>query len=128
MTVELTALILSVFLTFALIMIPALLLIIANGGAIQAGSRDSVPEPSVFVRRATRLRDNMLENMVLFVPLVLTAHAAGISNGMTVLGALLFFYARILHAAIYLIGWPWVRPLIWFISVIGMAMIALQLF
>jgi len=127
MTPELTLLLWSTILTFVLIMIPAGMGIKENGGPAQAGPRDDLPEPSVLRKRATRLSENMLENMVLFAALVLTANAAGVSNDTTVLGAQIFFYARIAHAVIYLAGWPFVRPLVWFAGVIGMGMIAAQM-
>lgn len=128
MTPELMLLLWSTILAFVLIMIPAGDSLRQNGADLQAGPRDELPEPSVFNKRATRLSKNMLENMMLFTPLVLVAHASGTSNEMTVLGAQIFFYARVLHAIVYLAGWPKIRPLIWFVSVIGMALITIQLF
>lgn len=127
MTPELTLLLWSTILAFVLIMIPAGMGIKENGGLAQAGPRDNLPEPSVLRKRATRLSENMLENMVLFAALVLTANAAGVSNDMTVLGAQIFFYGRVAHAVIYLTGLPIVRPLAWLASVIGMGMIAAQM-
>jgi len=127
MTAELTLLLWSTILTFVLIMIPAGMGIKENGGPAQAGPRDDLPEPSVLRKRATRLAVNMKENFVLFAAVVLVANAAGVSNDMTVLGAQIFFYARIAHAVVYLAGWPHVRPLIWLAGVIGMGMIAAQL-
>lgn len=128
MTPELTYLLWSVLLTFVLIMIPAGGALMKNGIDIQGGPRDEMPEPSVFNKRAARLSTNMLENMALFVPLVLIANAADISTDNTVIGVQTFFYARVAHAIIYLAGWPKVRPLAWFISVVGMGMIAAALF
>ena len=127
MTPELTLLLWTVILTFIIIMIPAGMGIKENGGPAQAGPRDNLPEPSVLRKRATRLAVNMKENLVLFAVLVLVAHAAGVSNDMTILGAQIFFYTRIVHAVVYLAGWPHVRPLIWLAGVIGMGMIAAQL-
>lgn len=127
MTVELTYLVYSVGLTFVLLMIPATTKVLQNGLVIMVGSRDALPEPSVFASRAQRASVNMLENMVLFIPLVLAANLAGISNDSTVLGAQLFLTGRLLHAIVYLAGWPWVRTLAWFIAVVGMGMIALQI-
>lgn len=126
MTVELTYLLYSVILTFVLIMIPASKLILERGLAIQAGSRDNVPEASVFTRRSQRLAANMLENMALFVPIVLIAHAAGVSNETTVLGTQIFLTARIAHAVIYLAGWPWLRPVAWAVAIVGVGMVLLQ--
>lgn len=127
MTVELSMLLYSVALTFVLIAIPATMQILNNGSAAQAGNRDSLPEPTVMVKRAQRLAANMKENLLLFGALVLLANAAGVSTDNTVLGAQLFFYCRIGHAVIYLAGWPWIRPLFWLGGVIGMVMIFLAL-
>ena len=38
-------------------------------------------------------------------------------------GAMIFFWARVAYAVIYLVGIPWLRTLAWVVSVIGMAMI-----
>ncbi len=127
MTVELTYLLYSVILTFLLIMIPATMSILERGLATQAGARDNLSEASVFTKRANRLVGNMLENMALFVPIVLIAHAAGVSNETTVLGTQIFLTARIAHAGIYLAGIPWLRPLAWAVAVVGMAMVLLQI-
>lgn len=123
MTVELTMLLYSVGLTFIIIAIPATMLIMANGAAAQASNRDDLPEPSKMVKRAQRLQYNMIENMALFAPLVILANLSGVSTSMTVWGAQIFFYARIVHAVIYLAGWPWVRPLAWLVGLIGTGMI-----
>ena len=61
---------------------------------------------------------------VLFAGLVLITAAAGKANATTATGAAIFFWARLVYAVIYLIGVPWLRTLVWFVSVIGMAMIA----
>ena len=49
---------------------------------------------------------------------------SGKANATTAMGAMIFFWARLAYAVIYLIGIPWLRTLVWFVSVIGMAMIA----
>ena len=46
---------------------------------------------------------------------------------MTLLGAQLFVWARLVYAAIYLAGVPWVRTGVWFVSMIGLVLIFLQL-
>ena len=127
MTPELTFLVYSILLTFVLILVPATVSILANGALAQAGPRDDLPEPSAFNKRCVRLRNNMLENMVMFTGLVLVAHVAGVSTPMTVLGAQIFFFARVLHAIVYIAGWPLVRPLLWAAGVVGMGMIAIEL-
>jgi uncharacterized MAPEG superfamily protein len=127
MTTELNILLYSIILTFILILIPAGRAIRENGLITQAGPRDNLPEPSVYRKRATRLKDNMLENMMLFAPTILVANAAGVSNDYTVMGAWIFLIARIAHAILYLLAVPLIRPFAWFTSLIGIGMIMAQI-
>jgi uncharacterized MAPEG superfamily protein len=69
----------------------------------------------------------MLENLVLFAALVLAAAVAGKTNSSTLLGAQIFFWARVAYAVIYVAGIPWLRTAVWTVSVIGLAMIFFQL-
>ena len=100
----------SVILMLVVILLPAIIAIKENGLIAQAGPRDNLPEPSVFLARCRRLSANLLENLVMFAAVVLTAHAAGVSNDSTVFGAQLFFYGRVAHAVVYAAGLPMVRP------------------
>lgn len=127
MTPELTYLAYCVLLLFIIIMIHAATGIRQNGGLTMANARDNLPEPSVFGARAKRLVENSKENMLLFAPLVLIAAAANISNSWTILGAQIFFFARIGHALVYLAGVPIIRPLFWLAGVVGCAFIFLAL-
>ena len=63
----------------------------------------------------------MLENLVLFAILVFAARLANVSNAMTLLGAQLFFFGRVAHAILYIVGIPWLRTAAWLVSVIGLA-------
>jgi uncharacterized MAPEG superfamily protein len=128
MTPELTYLAYSIVLLFIVVMIHAGTGIRQNGGLVMANSRDNLPAPTVFGARAKRLVDNSRENTLIFAALVLTAAAANISNPWTILGAQIFFYARVVHAITYLAGWPIVRPLFWLAGVVGCALILLALF
>jgi len=127
MSPELKYLLFSVVLTFVQVLIAAMAANQVVGLTTLAGNRDDLPVMTGFAGRAKRAHLNMLENMVLFSALVLIAVVAQKTNAMTALGALIFFWARLLYAVIYLIGIPWLRTLAWFVSVIGMAMIAIQL-
>jgi uncharacterized MAPEG superfamily protein len=92
-----------------------------------AGNRESLPPPTGWAGRAQRAHRNMLENLLLFAALVLIAAVAGKANAMTLLGAQLFFWARLAYAVIYVAGIPWLRTGAWFVSVIGLALIFFQL-
>ena len=91
-----------------------------------AGNRENMPALAGWAGRADRAHHNMLENLVLFAALVLTASLAGKSNDTVVLGAQIFFWARLVYAGVYLIGIPWLRTGVWFVSMIGLVLIFLQ--
>ncbi len=91
-----------------------------------AGNRDGMPEIKGWGGRAARAHRNMIENLVLFAALVLAAVAAGKTNDMTLLGAQIFLYARIAYAIVYMAGLPWIRTGVWGVSVVGLAMIFVQ--
>jgi uncharacterized MAPEG superfamily protein len=69
----------------------------------------------------------MVENLLLFAPLVLVAVVADKTNATTLLGAQIFFWARVAHAGVYVAGIVWLRTGVWFLSVIGLILIFAQL-
>jgi uncharacterized MAPEG superfamily protein len=127
MTPDLRLLLWSVALTFIEVVVAALAASGQVGLGVLAGNRDSLPRLTDFAGRATRAHRNMMESLPLFIALVLIAQIAGRTNGATLLGAQLFFWGRLAHWIIYLIGIPWLRTLAWVVSVIGMVMIFLEL-
>jgi uncharacterized MAPEG superfamily protein len=92
-----------------------------------AGNREGLPEIKGWGGRAARAHRNMIENLVLFAALVLVAVAAEKTNSTTLLGAQIFFWARLAYAVVYVAGIPWLRTGVWAVSVVGLAMIFLQL-
>jgi uncharacterized MAPEG superfamily protein len=92
-----------------------------------AGNREGMPEIKGWGGRAARAHRNMLENLVLFAVLVLAAVVAGKTNATTLLGAQIFLVARIAYALVYVAGIPWLRTATWGVSVVGLAMIFMQL-
>jgi uncharacterized MAPEG superfamily protein len=124
MSPELKYLLFSVVLTFVQVLIAAAAANQVVGLNTLAGNRDDLPVLTGFAGRAKRAHLNMIENMVLFSALVLIAVVAQKTNATTAMGAMIFFWARLLYAVIYLIGVPWLRTLAWAVSVIGMIMVA----
>jgi uncharacterized MAPEG superfamily protein len=78
--------------------------------------------------RATRAHLNMLESLVIFAIFVLAAYATNRLNATTALGANLFFWARLAYAIVYIAGIPWIRTLIWGVSIAGALLVLSQLF
>ena len=109
------------------------MLVAVNGAMLQvglpmlAGNHERFPEITSWAGRAARAHRNMLENLPLFAILILVALVAGKTNDMTLLGAQLFFWGRLAYAAVYVAGVPWLRTGVWFVSVVGMVLIFLQL-
>jgi uncharacterized MAPEG superfamily protein len=97
------------------------------GLATLAGNREGLADPTGWVGRAQRAHLNMLQSLPLFAALVLTAHVAGKVDGTVILGAQLFFWARLVYAIVYTAGIPWVRTLVWAVSVVGLVLIFLRL-
>lgn len=127
MSLELNLLVWSVVLAFAQMLVAVLGATQQVGLPKLAGNRDDLPAIESWAGRAQRAHHNMLESLVLFAALVLIAHVAGRTNAMTALGAQLFFWARLAYAVIYVAGVPWLRTGVWFISIIGLILIFLQL-
>lgn len=124
---ELTLLAWSIVLAFSQVLVAVQGAVMQVGLPALAANREGLPEITGWAGRAARAHRNMLENLVLFAALVLVAVAADRTNAMTLLGAQLFFWARLAHALIYLIGIPWLRTGVWAVSVAGMILIFLQL-
>ena len=117
-------LLLSVILCFVQMLVAATGANTQVGLPALAGNREGLAEMVGWAGRARRAHLNMIENLVLFAALVLITAISGKANATTAMGAMIFFWARLAYAVIYLIGIPWLRTLAWAVSVIGMVMIA----
>ncbi len=123
MSLELKFLVWSTALTIVQVVVAVLGATLQVGTPALAGNREGLPPFEGWAGRAQRAHRNMLENLVLFAILVLTAQVAGRSNAMTALGAQLFFWGRLAYAPIYVIGIPWLRTAAYIVSVIGLLLI-----
>jgi uncharacterized MAPEG superfamily protein len=125
MSVELTMLAYATALLIVLVIVQATAGVMAQGLTAMAGSRDDLPAPKPFQARTKRLVDNHREGLTMFAPLALIVAVQHVSSNVTVLGAELFFYARVAHAALYLAGVPMIRPLAWGVGLAGTIMVLL---
>jgi uncharacterized MAPEG superfamily protein len=88
---------------------------------IMAGNRDNVPPASPLAERADRAAKNMLENLVLFVALVVAV--GGHNPARAQLGAEVFVAARLVYWPVYLAGIPGLRTLVWTVGAVGLAIL-----
>ncbi|MEN0652251.1 MULTISPECIES: MAPEG family protein [Hyphobacterium] len=126
MALELSYLVSAVILYMVMIAFQAVLSNGQNRLADMAGARDTITDKGVMLGRARRANANMVEAMLMFVPLVLVAAITGSFNGMTEIGAGLFLAARIIYAPLYWFGVPWLRTLAWAAGLAGIILILLQ--
>ncbi|MEA5464738.1 MAPEG family protein [Leptothoe sp. PORK10 BA2] len=124
MTIELWTLLGSVTLLLTLNMSQAMYTSLTEGVGYALSNRDEPPNATHLSGRIQRAKTNLVENLLIFTSLILMAQALGISTGLTRLGAVLFLVSRILHAIVYVVGITHLRSLIWVVSLMGMAMIA----
>jgi uncharacterized MAPEG superfamily protein len=113
MTTELYWLTLTVLLT-AFLWVPYVLDRMAVRGIVPTltdrGPEGSGPQ-SVWAKRSIRAHQNAIENLMIFAPAILIAHELNISTPVTRAAAATYFFARLLHFAVYSAGVPLMRTL-----------------
>lgn len=92
-----------------------------------AGFDQPSETPPHWAARAYNAHRNALESLPIVGILVLIAHAAGVQNANVLLGIQIYFFARLAHYFVYILGVPIIRPIIFFIAWGGMALIAYTL-
>ena len=65
---------------------------------------------------------------LLMIGAVLIAHVIGASSALTVWGAALYFWARVVYVPLYAFGVPYIRSLVWIVSLAGLVMVLASLF
>ncbi len=76
------------------------------------------PETPLWVDRAKRAHLNMVETMPAFIAVVVAAGLIGDASTASTIGtwASVFFFARIAHAAVYILGVPGLRTPVYLVS------------
>src|SRR5439155_23895767 len=99
MTTELFYLLFAAILT-GVLWIPVVIGYVLSRGPIKPADYKVAPTSPLpaWVNRANRAQINAVENLATFAPVVLVAHAAGVTTSVTVTCAAVYFYARVVHA------------------------------
>ena len=98
-----------------------------QGLLLAFGNRDNLPPATPLGGRAQRCAANTLENFVLFAALLLAAQLKGADAGQVLLGAKLFFWARLAYIPVYYAGIIYLRTAVWSVGAVGLVMILLTL-
>ena len=128
MTTELCMLLWSVVLGLVHIALAASWSMGRHGLGWIVSARDEVKPPLAGIGgRLDRARANFLETFPLFAAAVLAAQVMQQHDALTVLGAQLYFWARVLYLPAYAAGIPYLRSLIWAVSLAGIVLLLVAL-
>jgi uncharacterized MAPEG superfamily protein len=123
MTTDLRYLAYTAILTAALWIPYVVAQVMTNGFLAAPNYIDPTPRPvPLWGKRADRTYLNAVEVFAPFAALVIVAHLAGKANAMTAFWTISFFWLRLAHAVVYLLGVPYVRTVIFtlgFVCVVG---------
>ena len=123
MPVDLKMLAWSVVLGLAYVVFAVTLATMQRGMAWNAGNRTGEAPLTGAADRASRASRNFLETFAFFAAAVLVVVVGQCTSSTTALGAQIYFWARVLYLPIYAAGIPYVRTLVWAISVLGLVMV-----
>ncbi|TAK51101.1 MAG: MAPEG family protein [Betaproteobacteria bacterium] len=113
MTTDLMYLAFTAILTASLWIPYVIAQVSTNGFLKRENYVDPTPRPlPSWGRRADRTYLNAVEVFAPFAALVLMAHITDKANSMTAFWAACFFWARVAHAVVYLLGVPYVRTVV----------------
>jgi uncharacterized MAPEG superfamily protein len=98
--------------------------VMTNGPLAPPNYIDPTPRSlPLWGKRADRTYINAVETFAPFAALVIAIHLAGKADAMTAFWTMSFFWLRLAHAVVYLLGIPYLRTLIFtlgYVAVVGL--------
>lgn len=129
MPIEMQMLVWSIVLGLVHIALSATFVTMQRGLKWNAGARDGEPKSLAGVAgRLDRASRNFLETFVFFAAAVLAVLFAQKTDANTALGVQVYFWARLAYLPAYAAGIPYLRTLIWTVSMAGLVLVLLALF
>ena len=123
MTTELTLLAWSIVLGLLHALATGQISVQQYGLAYNMGPRDEEKKATGMGGRITRAFSNYMQTFPFFAAAVLVAHVAGRHSWGTVLGAHLYFWARLVYVPLYAAGIPVVRTAAFGVALLGIVLI-----
>lgn len=121
MPIELKMLAWSVALGLVHVLLGAALVTRQRGLAWNVGARDAtLPPPTGVAARVDRALRNFLETFPFFAAAALAVVVLDRGDAGTALGAQCYFWARLAYVPVYAAGIPYLRTLIWAVSIWGL--------
>lgn len=124
-----TLLALSILLGLFHVLLAAALVTSSRGLKWNIGNRDGeFPPVPVHAARAERASRNFLETFPFFAAALVCAIATARNGHLAVLGAQLYFWARLAYLPIYVLGIPVLRSVVWVVSLVGILLLVAAIF
>lgn len=127
MSSEFTMLLYAAILLFIHNILPMFWTSTVKGPLWAFGNREDAPNEESWGVRARRAGANYLENLPIFVILVVLLILSKKGNASTANGAKIFLGCRVLYLFVYTAGIPYLRTLLWTGSIVGLVMMMLPL-
>lgn len=127
MSIELKMLLYAAILLIIQLVLQTLAGIIQNGLGYQLSPHDEDSDSAGIAGRIERAFYNMLETFPVFAALALMVQATESWTSLTAMGAQLYFWGRVFYVPAYVAGIPFVRTIIWFVSLAGICLLAWEL-
>ncbi len=125
MSIEIRMLAWAVVLGIAQLLVASAGMTAQRGNKWNASARDGNPAPLTGVpARLERALHNFLETFPLFAAVVLGVVLTQRQDAHTALAVQLYAWARLLYVPLYAAGIPYVRSLVWLVSMAGIVMLA----
>jgi len=99
-----------------------------RGTAWNASARDGTPPPpGRIAARLQRAQANFLETFPFFAAAVLAVVLTQRQDATTALAVQLYFWARLIYVPLYAAGIPYIRSLVWVVSLVGIVLLLWRL-
>lgn len=129
LSIELKMLFGAVILGLIQLLLSAQLSTAQRGLAWNVSPRDEkVPELTGMAGRVDRAFKNLMQTFPFFAAVILMVQITTLANNTTALGAQMYLYARIAYVPLYALGIPYIRSLVWGISLVGIILVMSALF
>ena len=101
---------------------------LSDGLRFGFGNRDQDIAGAAWVQRADRAHRNHLENLPIFIVLILVGKLSGHQDSTTATAAMVFVGARVLHLFVYVAGIKVIRTLVYWTSLAAAGWLLYKLF
>lgn len=124
MGIEIQMLVWSIVLGLAQILVADMAVTRERGLGWNVSARDGTPSPlGPVASRLQRAQANFLETFPFFAAAVLAVVLTEHQNSTTALAVQLYFWARLIYVPLYGAGVPYLRSLVWAVSLLGIVLL-----